>query len=331
LGDIGEFGWIARLAGHARGGPGVLCGLGDDCAVVRLDSPILVTTDVLVEGVHFRRGWGTPRQLGRKVFAVNASDIAAMGGRPFYALIDLRAPLKFPLRDLENIYRGFRGAAARHGVVLVGGNTSRAPQLSVAATLLGRARGGYVTRDQCRTGDDLYVTGSLGLAAMGMLALRAGRKADAAVRRFLEPPSRVGLAQTLVRTGLLGGMIDVSDGLLSDLDHLCTASRVGAVVEAARIPLAQAYRQARGRDIRLALTGGEDYELLFSARPTFSRLVARLSSTFRCPVTRIGRIAAPRQGIRLLAPDGRHLPLPVGGHDHFRVGGRRRPTHKKPQ
>lgn len=310
---------------------GVLCGLGDDSAVVKLDSPILVTTDVLVEGVHFRRQWGTPRQLGQKAFAVNASDIAAMGGCPVYALIDLRAPSMFPVRDLEDMYRGFRGAAARHGVILIGGNTSRAPELSLAVTLLGRAPNGYITRSGCRVGDDLYVTGTLGLAALGMLELRAGRKAGAPVRRFLVPPSRVGIGQALGRTGLLGGMLDVSDGFLKDLGHLCAASRVGAVVEAASLPLAAVYRRTRGRDLSLALAGGEDYELLFSALPAFSRRVARLRAQFRCPLSRVGRIVAEHHGIRVVAPDGHVLPIAVGGHDHFSVRRRQRAGTRRPR
>jgi thiamine-monophosphate kinase len=298
----------------------VLCGLGDDAAAVHLKPPILVTTDALVEDVHFRRGWGTARQLGRKAFAVNASDIAAMGGLPVYALIDLRAPETLPVRYLEDIYRGFSDAAARHGAILIGGNTSRARQLSLGVTLLGRAPGGFITRGGCRVGDDLYVTGTLGLAALGLRALQAGRGSEPGVRRFLEPPSRVGLGLALARTGSVGGMIDISDGFLKDLGHLCAASGAGAVVEAARIPVAPTYRRACGSDFRLALAGGEDYELLFSARPGLSRRRVRLQARFRCPVSRVGRIVA-RPGIRVLSPEGHDLALKPGGHDHFHPRG----------
>lgn len=309
---------------HGGTGAGVLCGLGDDAAAIRLLPPILITTDVLVEGVHFRRGWGTPRQLGRKAFAVNASDIAAMGGRPTHALIDLRTPATIPVADLAALYQGFRGAAARHGVTLVGGNTSRAAQLSVGVTLLGQAPHGYVTRGSCRVGHDLYVTGVLGWASRGLRALERGRGTGAAVRRFLEPPSRVAIGQALARTRLLGGMIDVSDGCLQDLQHLCGTSRVGAVVEADCLPLAPGYRRASRRDLRMALTGGEDYELLFSAEPALGRRLTVLQRRFRCPVSRIGRIVPAREGIDVVNGGGRSLAIAGSGHDHFRSRARQR-------
>lgn len=276
-----------------------------------------MTTDVLVEGVHFRRTWGSPRQLGRKAFTVNASDIAAMGGVPVHAIVDLRAPGTVPVGFLDEVYVGLSGAAARHGASLIGGNTSRSNRLSLGVTLLGRAPYGYVTRAGCRPGDDLYVTGTLGLAALGLRRLRAGERDGPAIRRFLAPPSRVAIGCALARTGLVGGMIDVSDGLLQDLGHLCAASRTGAEIEQTRLPFPPGYRAARGTDLRVVLRGGEDYELLFSARPEFGRRVASLRSRHHCPITRIGRIVAARDGIRVL--DRRGVARPVaGGFDHYR-------------
>ena len=297
----------------------MLRGLGDDAAVVRLRSPTLVTLDVLVEHVHFRRGWGTPRQLGYKAFAVNASDIAAMGGQPTHVLVDLRAPTSTPLHVLDELYRGLRSAARREGAVLIGGNTSRAPALSVGVTLLGWAPHGYLGRDRCRVGHHLYVTGTLGLAALGLRALcRRGPREAVAVRRFLVPPLRGPLARALARTGLCGGMIDVSDGCLQDLGHLCAASGVGAEVEVERVPLSLAYRRAYGTSPRLALSGGEDYELLFSARPALAPRLAALARRHRCPISRIGRIVAAENGIRLVDRSGRSVPGVPRGHDHFR-------------
>jgi thiamine-monophosphate kinase len=274
---------------------------------------------VLVEDVHFRRGWGTARQLGYKAFAVNASDIAAMGGQATHALVDLRAPASTPVSFLDDLYRGFRHAARREGAVLVGGNTSRAASLAVGVTLLGWAPHGCLTRDRCRVGHDLVVTGTLGLAALGLRTLRAGGPgASAAVRRFLEPPLRGALARALARTGLCGGMIDVSDGCLQDLGHLCAASGVGAEVEVERIPLAAAYRRVCGTNPRLALVGGEDYELLFSARPALAAPLATLARRHRCPISRIGRIVAAERGIRLLHGRERAVARGPFGHDHFR-------------
>ncbi len=319
LGDVGEFGWIARVARATPAGRGVLRGIGDDAAVLRLAAPVLVTTDALVEGVHFRRDWGTPRQLGRKAFAIAASDIAAMGGWPAFAVIDLRAPASATLVYLDQVYRGFRVAASRTGTRLVGGNTSRAAELSIGVVLLGEAPDGWVGRDRCRPDDDLYVTGTLGLAGLGLRLLRHRPAATGpAVRRFLEPPSRLTLGRAVVRLPGLGGMIDVSDGCLQDLGHLCAASGVGAIVEADRVPLAGAYRRLCGDDPGLALTAGEDYELLFSARPGLRGRLAALAHARRCPLTRIGRIVARREGIRVLGTDGRTLSFAMAGHDHFR-------------
>ncbi len=319
LADVGEFGWIARLRREATRSRSVPCGLGDDAAVVRITGPVLVTTDALIEGIHFRRDWGTARQLGQKAFATSASDIAAMGGRPRYAVVDLRAPATLRLDFLRDVYRGFRQAAARCGAALVGGNTSRAGELSIGVTLLGEAPDGYVTRDRCRVGHDLWVTGTLGLAALGLRELQTGRPVrGVAVARFFVPPCRVGFARGLVRLPGLGGMIDVSDGCLQDLGHLCAASRVGAVVETECIPLAPAYRQALGGDVGPALTGGEDYELLFSARPALAPRIRRLGRRHGCAVTRIGRIVAPRRGITIIDAAGRVAAPRVLGHDHFR-------------
>jgi thiamine-monophosphate kinase len=286
---------------------------------VRLRSPTLVSVDVLAENIHFRRGWGTPRQLGYKAFAVNASDIAAMGGRATHAVVDLRAPASTAVQFLDELYRGFQAAARREGAVLIGGNTSRASTLSVGVTLLGWAPYGCLTRDGCRIGDDLYVTGTLGLAALGLRALRTRRAREAtAVRRFLVPPLRGALARALARTGRCGGMIDVSDGCLQDLGHLCAASGVGAEVEVERIPLAAAYRRVCGTNPRLALVGGEDYELLFSARPALAAPLATLARRHRCPISRIGRIVAAERGIRLLHGRERAVARGPFGHDHFR-------------
>jgi thiamine-monophosphate kinase len=185
--------------------------------------------------------------------------------------------------------------------------------------VLGWAPHGYLTRDRCRVGHDLYVTGTLGLAALGLRALRARRTTDSvAIRRFLMPPLRGNLARALARTALCGGMIDVSDGCLQDLQHLCAASRVGAEIEVERIPLSAAYRRAYGTNAHLALGGGEDYELLFSARPALASRLALLARRHRCPITRIGRIVGAERGIRLVDRQGRSRSVPARGHDHFR-------------
>jgi thiamine-monophosphate kinase len=229
---------LARLLPTLAVGPDVTLGPGDDCAVVRSGArQLLLTVDALVEGVHFLPGWLTPAQLGRKAFLVNASDVAAMGGAPRWCVLNLAAPRSARAADLAAISRGVAAAAAAAGASLVGGNLSRARELSVTVALVGEAPERPLTRRGARPGDLLYVTGALGEAVLGVRQLRrdAGAR-GAAVRRFRTPPVRLRAGALLARSGLAAAMIDVSDGLVQDLRHLCSASRVGARIALERVP-----------------------------------------------------------------------------------------------
>jgi len=315
LGAIGEFGLLARLLPILpTGGRGVLLGPGDDCAVVApRGRALLVTIDALVEGVHFRRGWLSPAELGRKAFAVNASDLAAMGGAPRWGVVQIAAPPRLPAADVVAISRAIAAAARRAGASLVGGNLSRARELSVALALIGEAPPRPVTRAGARPGDALYVTGRIGDAALGVRLLRRGIRSGPAVSRFRAPTPRLAAGALLARRRLASAMIDVSDGLLQDLGHLCAASAVGARIELARVPCAPAVRRA---GIDLALTGGEDYELLFAVPRRRETALARVASQFGCAVTRIGECTRGG-GIRVVDERGREQSF-AGGHDHFR-------------
>jgi len=316
IAEVGEFGFLARLLPTLRDGRGVILGPGDDCAVVQSDAArLLFTVDALVERVHFRAGWLTPRQLGRKAFLVNASDIAAMGGAPRWCVVHLAAPPQAPSADLSAICRGIAAAAAGVGASLVGGNLSRARELSVTVALVGVAPRRPLTRSGARPGDLLYVTGALGEAALGVRALARDRTAGGpAVRRFRTPPLRLRAGALLARCGWASAMIDVSDGLVADLGHLCAASRVGARVVLERVPCSPRVHRA---GVSLALTGGEDYELLCAVPARHRRRVERLATRFGCPFTCIGECRPARDGLQVVGATGAAVSLSATGHDHF--------------
>jgi thiamine-monophosphate kinase len=319
IADIGEFGFLKRLLATLPVETGTVVGPGDDCAVVRFAGRrLLVTVDSMVEGVHYDARWCTPRQLGSKAFLVNASDIAAMGGRPRYALVSIAAPPVYRVRDLLGLHDGIMEAAAACGASIVGGNLTRSAQMVVSITLLGEAPRRLVTRRGARAGDRLYVTGTLGDAALAVRALVAGGAPPrSALQRLLAPTPRLRAGRVLVERGLVSAMIDVSDGLLQDLGHICGASGVGAAVDAGALPLSRAYRRVAGADSSLALSGGEDYELLCTVP---ERHVSRLEHSRRqldCPITCIGEITAGG-GIRVAGTPAAGIRPP--GYDHFGAG-----------
>jgi thiamine-monophosphate kinase len=342
LGEFGLIGLIRQWAAHRS--PGAILGIGDDAALLAVpdDRRLLVTTDMLLEGVHFQRRWGCPRELGRKALAVNISDIAAMGGRPLYALLGLGIPPDGPtLEELKALLLGMEEEAARYGITLVGGDTCGSQSgLVLSVTLLGMAPSGPVPRRAgARPGDGLWVTGMLGGSAAGLQALELGLRpgaqwpADlrkpawlgaeeeaaiqAAVTAHLAPTPRIGAGQALV--GCATAMIDVSDGVASDVGHLCTESGMAARVLADRLPLhpgAMVMARLTGRDVLdLALRGGEDYELLFTTATDPTPLLAGAAPDLR--VTRIGDVLAGEPIPRLVLSGGREEPL-AGGFDHLR-------------
>lgn len=325
--DVGEFAFLRRLrarlpdACHAAQ---VRLDVGDDCAALALPGTTVLTTDALIEGVHFRPGWAPFDVLGRKAFAVNASDVAAMGGTPTFALSSLGVPPDTPVEALDALFDGFIAAAGEQRASLVGGNLSMAPQLTIAVTLLGRVASGLITRAGAQAGDDLYVSGTVGDAALGLRLLADGTGSDTnstavhgLTKRFLLPTARVSVGCALANRRLATAMIDVSDGLLQDLGHLCEASRVGALVEADRLPLSDAYRTVAGSDCTPALTGGEDYELLFSAPRAARPALQNMAGVHGCALTRIGRVQPQDDGVGVALPDGVHPAAEFSGFDHF--------------
>lgn len=314
--------------------PGVVVGLGDDAAVVEPGSgQQILTTDLLVEGVHFDRGSISARDLGRKSIAVNVSDVAAMGGSPRFALASIALPSELDAAWVMELYGGMRDACAEYALALVGGDTNRADLIVVSIAVLGEvAAGRAVRRSGAQPGDLVVVTGSLGAAAGGFVLSRAHpSKAAAALsepwgRELLDalarPTARVGEGQTLAQTGVTA-MMDLSDGLAKDLWRLCLASGVGARLDLSAIPVADALRAAApklGVDaLELALSGGEDYELLATIDATHLHIArGELDDRFGVTLTEVGVIID--EGLVAVDGEGRASPLEPKGWDHFAHG-----------
>lgn len=328
---------IASLSKPPRGSRGAgwrpVLGIGDDAAVLPSGGRLhtLLTTDFLADGVHFRAAYTPGFLLGRKALSVNLSDIAAMGGVPRACVLSAGFPRRTSPAYAGDVARGLAGQARRHGVRLVGGDTCAARSLFLNVALLGAVEPGReVRRSGARAGDGLYVTGALGASAAGLRLLKRGarlgkgrlrRQAVRAVRAHLDPEPRVIAGRLFGMTGLAAAMIDLSDGLWLDLPRLCAASGTGAVVEEAALPVAPAAAAVLGPSgaLRAAIVGGEDYELLFAARPGLEAQVGVLARTIRLPVSRIGQIVPRGRGVRLLTRSGRYLPFDAmrSGFRHF--------------
>lgn len=315
---LGEFALIARYC--SRTARSALLGVGDDAALLPVapGHALAAACDMLVEGRHFFADVA-PEALGHKALAVNLSDLAAMGARPRWALLALALP-QADAAWLERLMAGFYALAARFGVELVGGDTTRGPR-NLCVTVLGEAPAEQaLRRDAARQGDDVWVSGALGGAALALRhalgEVRLDAAAAALARARLEwPQPRVELGLAL--RGLAHAAIDISDGLAADLGHILERSGVGATLEWARIPLEPALA---GLDsplaLRCALAGGDDYELCFTAPAAHREAIAALATRLGLPLARIGRIeAAP--GLRVLDAAGRALALPARGFDHF--------------
>jgi thiamine-monophosphate kinase len=324
LREIGEHPFLGRLCARIRARhdgaiPGrLLVPPGDDCAVLTPSTrPLALTTDALVEDVHFRRTWLDAQQLGRRAIAVNLSDLAAMGALPVWTLVAVAAPPELPAAMLDEILDGCAAASAEAGAMMVGGNLTTAPVLSITVTAGGELEGPCLTRAGARAGDHLVVTGTLGAAAAAVDAwLGGGTPENALAERFIAPVARVAAGRALAVAGAHAA-IDLSDGLLADLGHLCAASGVGAIVQRARLPRLPEVARLDDAGDDFAASGGEDYELLLACP---AEVVARLDDIARdtaTPLTIIGRCTDAAEGIVLQDENGKpHVPR-ARGFDHF--------------
>jgi thiamine-monophosphate kinase len=304
-------------------------GVGDDAAAVSWGGEtLLLTTDTLLEGIHFRRSTTTLREIGAKAMAVNVSDIAAMGGEPRYALLALALPPSLAVAEIDELYAGVLDMARQHGVAVVGGDTCAAPGgVVLSVTLVGRVTGAPLRRSGARPGDALLVTGTLGASAAGLAMLERGPGSlppavvEAVVRSHRVPTPRVAESRLIRASGWATAMIDLSDGLATDLGHIAAESQVGARVDLGAIPVSESTRavaRALGVDpLDWALSGGEDYELLFTATSDHAADLARLvTERLGTPVQRIGEVRPSGEGVRFLDQGGRpHAVQP--GFDHF--------------
>lgn len=310
-----EFAKIAQIeAILRRGSREVSLAIGDDCAVLMPSArPRVWTVDAAVEDVHFSRSYMALRDIGYRAFMAAASDVAAMGGRAVAALSALTLPADFSDADLTELVTGLGRAADVCVCPIVGGNLARGRALTLTTTVLGECPGRVIARRGACVGDTLYITGTLGGAALGFRALSTGRAAEPqfarAVQQFLAPRAQLKRAPPIAEHATAA--IDVSDGLLQDLEHLCRASRVGARVETKQLPFLQDFEAAARAlsldPVQLALAGGEDYQILFSAPPM------SVSATLGTP---IGEITVEREGVR--AVDAQGVERTRGrGFDHF--------------
>jgi thiamine-monophosphate kinase len=316
---LGEKKLIQQIRRSARGGGAVVAGIGDDCAVLRVPPghELLVTTDFTIEEVHFRRDWHRPELVGRRCLTRGLSDIAAMGGEPRAAFLSLAVAGDTPRRWVDGFLKGLLDLADEFKVPLAGGDTAQAAGgIQADIVVVGSVpKGKAVLRSGAKAGEHIYVTGELGGAAAALSQLAESKQVETEYFRQLSrksgPQARIAVGQWLRRKGLASAMIDLSDGLSTDLGHICEESHVGAAIEAEAIPRAKFGLGKKRVALDFALHGGDDYELLFTSATAVPSQVAGVR------VTRIGR-TTKSAGMRLIGADGKTRRLKTGGWEHFK-------------
>ncbi len=331
--ELGEFGLInlirsssARYKDSGRTPwQEVLVGIGDDAAAWQSDNHIqLATTDTLVQDIHFDLDVINWEELGWKALAVNLSDIAAMGGIPKYALLSLALPGELEVEDISKFTNSMMHLAREFGVAIVGGNVTTAPNVVITVTIIGCSKGkAILKRSTASSGEQIAVTGYLGLSAAGLEMVKGKTISDPEIinilrRAHLQPMPKVKEGQILIEQGVKTA-IDISDGLVADLAHICESSKVNAKIKIEQVPVHPVVTANFPNHKELALYGGEDYELLFTAdRAT----VARVKQALDCPVTVIGDITEEKLPTRVTVMDskGNIIPYKKGGWEHFKNG-----------
>ena len=341
LGDLGEKAILRHIRARIPQGPGVTIGVGDDAAAIETGPLTLVTTDSLVEGVHFRLEWTPPRLLGRKALSVNLSDIGAMGGVPRFATVSLGLPLDVRLSFLDGLYDGLLERAAWAGVHIIGGNLARTDgPIIVDLTVIGNGDK-VLTRSGAKPGDLLVVTGSLGAAAAGLHLLKQGARltedgdlmstgmwTDSSapallrcLRAQLDPSPPLAFARALAENDVAHAAMDISDGLSGDTLQICQESGVGAWLDPVKLPVdkhAAALQRAKGADaLDLALHGGEDYEMLIAVDPDRLDALRDVAVVWDLPLTVVGQCTEGEPEVKLRS-GGIRMPCPQVSHDHFR-------------
>jgi thiamine-monophosphate kinase len=332
LKEIGEFGLIDRIKKIVETpSKDLILGIDDDTAAFRIsnDQILLLSTDVLIEGVHFDLNYFSFYQLGWRGMAANLSDIAAMGGWPLYAIVSLGLPQNLTVDSVEEMYRGMRSLADEFRTSIIGGDTTHTPDgLLISMAVVGQVmESQLVRRSGAQAGDALFVTGTLGDSEAGLKVLKSQNqsfreKFARTVEQHLTPRPRIHEARFLVDNFDIHAMIDISDGLASEVHHICKNSGVGAIVLEEQIPLDRQTRKiadfSKDDPVEYALYGGEDSELLFTAPEKIGhRLQREFSEQFEISCTKVGRIVSKAEGISLRKSNGETIPLFFKGYDHF--------------
>lgn len=342
ISELGEKTFLSKVQKYLKKSGKIVRVFSEDCAVIDngTNNFQLFTTDTLIQGIHYRKEYMPPRFIGRKAVKVNLSDISAMGGRPEYCLISLGVPRKTSVQYLLEIYRGMESAFQETGIALIGGNLAESHVLFLDLFLIGCAPKKQVLfRNGAREGDSIFVTGPLGASAEGFRLLQDGFRisvnskkliapsgarvstyAREAILSHFDPPNWNRAAQKLASWKMLSSMIDLSDGLASDLAEICKESKAGARVEIDNLPISKAvlFWEARRKQdpVRLALTGGEDYHLLFTVRRRWKTQFLRRIQKEKMRVWEIGSILNRKEGMHLITGSGKRIPFP-SGYEHF--------------
>ena len=314
--DIGEFALIKRLSSKINSySNDVVIGIGDDAAALNYDKDnyLIFTTDMLVENTHFSLKYFTPEQIGMKAAEQNVSDIAAMGGLPRYSVVSLALPENIDVEFVEELYNGINKKVKEYKIDVVGGNISRSREIVVNIAMIGVVEKKYLAlRSGAKNDDLIFCSGDVGKSNAGLELLKHNKR-GISIRKHLEPKARLDLARKLVKTGI-NSMIDVSDGVASEVNHICEQSNKGAIIYANKVPISKATaddsKKIKKDALNLALYGGEDFELVFTAPKS------RLNQLKKYDVTVIGKIVDKKHGVKLIR-DGKKLDI-ESGFEHFR-------------
>lgn len=329
---MNEFELISEITkGVPRKSRELVRGIGDDCAIFSGNSGNnwLVTTDALIEGVHFKREWTDLKTLGRKSLAVNLSDIAAMGGTPKFYLVSVGLPPGNLENTAKSLFAGMNEVASEHGVTLIGGDTVASPLgIMITITVIGSSPSGKeLMRSGAKSGDEIYVTGSFGASALGLCFLKEkilNAKTEPFIKRHNDPVPRVAEGQWAAQSGFATSMIDVSDGLVADLSHIADESGTGFEIESEKIPRDAGFDAAAATlkmdPLQLALSGGEDYELIFTVAKDraaeFGKIIGGCPNGTR--IAKIGNMAGDLKLRRVFGKLGNEIKLDTNGYDHFK-------------
>lgn len=320
-----EFEFIKSIIkGVPRRAEGLIKGIDDDAAVIEGPGSTcwLITTDALAEGVHFERAWGSFEGLGRKALLVNISDISAMGGVPCFYFVSVSAPVDIDPAELGAIFDGMKGVADRYGMILAGGDTTSSKEgLTFSITVVGKIEGKekVIYRSGAKPGDLIYLSGLLGGSSAGLACLKKGiTEYPALISNHLLPPERMTIGRALASQKLATSMIDISDGISSDIAHIADQSNVGFSVGVDKIPVCEGVKDLAGKlgidPLQFILAGGEDYELLFTVSARLENSISRVD--FGCMITPIGRIVANRTERDFIDKDGKKISLRGSGFSH---------------